>query len=360
MRHYLGIMTGNSMDAVDVALADFSGGGAAIRASHSAPFPAALRDTLQALAGSDTINITALLQAQNDFTDLCAAAANALLATSGAKDNIHAIGCHGQTIAHRPAAAASWQLLSGARLAERTRCDVVCDFRARDLASGGQGAPLAPFFHRYFFARQAPCHIVNIGGIANITTLAADGSIASAYDTGPGMMLLDAWYQQHHSNSGYDKDASWAKQGSVNAPLLQALLAHPYLALPPPKSCGREEFSLALLEKSSTANLPPVDIQATLLEYTAHTIAAAVIAGGSHRVWLCGGGSATPYLVERLAALLPEAAPPQSTAAAGLPPQLVEAAAFAYLAKCHLSGEALAAAGITGGQTRIAGAHYPR
>lgn len=362
---YIGVMTGNSMDAADAVLMDFSaepsGAPAAahtarvLRSAH-APLPAPLREQLRALSSGAPIAVDMLLAAQNELTDACAAAVAQLQA---APDEVRAIGCHGQTIAHRPAAAASWQILNGARLAERTGMDVICDFRARDIASGGQGAPFAPFFHQHFFAAHAPCDVINIGGIANLTRLNAAGELECAYDTGPGMVLMDAWMQRHGS-AAYDDDGAFARQGAVDDALLQRLLAHPYLALPPPKSCGREEFSLALLPDNALP--PPPAVQATLLEFTAQTIAAEVCKGRDKEqpatVFLSGGGSRNGALRARLAELLP--APPRLTADAGLDGQLVEAAAFAYLAKCFMERQPLAAAAVTGGATRLAGAHYPR
>lgn len=346
---YIGVMTGNSMDAADAVLLEFAPS-QPLRLLESAQqlVPAALRTRLHALASGEEMRVSDLLAAQNDLTDLCAEAVAQLGADAA---TVRAIGCHGQSIAHRPAQAATWQILNGARLAERTQMDVVCDFRSRDIASGGQGAPLAPFFHQYFFAAFAPCEVVNIGGIANITRLNAQAQVVHAYDTGPGMVLMDAWMQRQ-GGAAYDRDGAFAQSGSVNAALLQQLLAHPYCARRAPKSCGREEFSLALLDGVA---LPPADVQATLLEFTAQTIAAAV---QEQNVFLCGGGSANAALRARLHALLPSA--PQCTTAAGLAPQWVEAAAFAYLAKCHMEGVPLAAQGVTGGKTRLAGAHYPR
>ena len=353
MNNYtVGVMTGNSMDAADAVLVDFSAAAPRLLKSASVPIDSALTESLRRLANNETVSVTEVLAAQNALTDTCAAAVKALALPPSAAC---AIGCHGQTIAHRPAAAATWQLLSGARLAEQCGLDVICDFRARDIASGGQGAPLAPFFHQYYCAAHVPCAVVNIGGIANITRLAADGTVTHAYDTGPGMLLLDAFYRQNSGTAdGYDKDGALAQQGSVNSELLQTLLAHPYLALPPPKSCGREEFSLALLPDSA-AHLPPADVQATLLEFTARTIAAAAEADTT--VFLCGGGSINATLQQRLTELLPQ--PPQSTDSIGLPAQLVEAAAFAYLACCFLNKTPLVAAPVTGGKTRLAGAYYP-
>ena len=347
--HFIGVMTGNSMDAADAVLWDFAYDVGVVRSAR-APIPAALRAQLQALAHAETVNVRELLAAQNELTDVCVDAVAKLRLTS--RDYyVGAIGCHGQTIAHRPADGATWQLLNGARLAEKTGLNVVCDFRSRDIASGGQGAPLAPFFHAAFFAGKAPCEIINIGGIANITRLNRYGEIAHAYDTGPGMLLMDAWAQKTGAGA-YDEDGALAKQGKVDLALLQRLLAHPYFAQPAPKSCGREEFSLALL--GDVAALPPEDVQATLLEFTARTIADAV---QEKKVYLCGGGSCNAALVARLAELLPAAL--RSTADAGLDPQLVEAAAFAYLAKCHMDGRTLEANAVTGGKTRIAGARYP-
>ncbi len=350
---YIGVMTGNSMDAADAVLMSFADNKkntATVENAASVPIDAPLADTLRHLAQSASIETTTVLAAQNALTDTCAAAVKKLNAPTA---TVRAIGCHGQTIAHRPATAATWQLFNGARMAEQTQIDVICDFRSRDIASGGQGAPFAPFFHQYFFAAHAPCDIINIGGIANITHIDSTGAIAAGYDSGPGMLLLDAWYRRQ-GNNGFDKNGAFAASGNVDTPLLQQLLTLPYFSRPHPKSCGREEFSLAQLP-ASIHNLAAADVQATLLALSAHSIAAAVRA--TEHVFLCGGGSRNTALVAQLQNLLATA--PQLTDTLGIAVEQIEAAAFAYLAKCHIERTPLAAANITGGQTRIAGACYP-
>ena len=363
---YIGVMSGNSMDAADAVSVRIAANDFQVLAAASETIDNALATTLRGLAESPVVAVEQMLTAQNALTEVCARAVAKLPAATAAA----AIGCHGQTLAHRPAAdgtGATWQLLNGALLAEKTGVAVVCDFRARDIATGGEGAPLAPLFHRHFFARHRPCAIVNIGGIANITHLDDNGGGVRGYDTGPGMMLMDEWHRRHHPHDGnrHDTNGDFAASGTVNAPLLEQLLMHAFIARPPPKSCGREEFALSFLANHvcdntmrNISDLPPQDAQATFLEFTAKTITDAVRNVNAPRLFVCGGGSQNKALMRRLEALLPTTSV-QSSAAAGLPPQQVEAALFAWLAKCHVRGEPLQTTAVTGGKPRIAGAYYP-
>lgn len=349
--HTIGMMTGNSMDAADAVLMAVEEGGQCRLLDHNRTIiPPPLADDLKRIAESSQVAIADLLQLQNDITRICAEAASKWQAVTPRP----LIGCHGQTIAHRPDSGATCQLLNGALLAVLTGCDVVADFRAHDIALGGQGAPLAPLFHQHFFGEHAPCDIVNIGGICNITHLNAGGEV-SGYDIGPGMMLLDAWYQRHHAEESvrYDDGGQLARNGRVDNEVLAQLLAHPYFAKSPPKSCGREAFALEKFADCLQA-LSPADGQATLAELTARTIAAAVRAP---QLILCGGGSRNAFLFERITALCPAA--PQLSDAYGCPAELVEAATFAWLAYCHVHRIPIQTQNITGGALHIAGAHYP-
>lgn len=345
-------MTGTSLDAASAALCRAEGGSFSITARAAVPIPPRLAEDLRAsganAAGADVLGKTA--HAANDITRLCADAFFSLNAKHCA-----AVGCHGQTVLHRPECGQTVQLLNGALLAELTGADVVCDFRSRDIAAGGQGAPLAPLFHRAVFAAHAPCAVVNLGGIANITSLSANGA-ARGWDIGPANMLMDAWHRKHRGG-GFDKNGAWAKSGAPDAALLKKLRAHPFLKLPPPKSCGREQFDLRFFEKE-LARPAPQDAQATLLEWTAAETAETIRRAGAKKIFLCGGGARNGALFNRIAEL--SEAETRPTDDAGLDAEYVEAAAFAWLAMAHINGEALDTPPITGARgKRILGARYP-
>jgi anhydro-N-acetylmuramic acid kinase len=279
---------------------------------------------------------------------------------------VRAIGAHGQTVRHRPqqydATGYTIQLAQPALLAELTRIDVVADFRSRDIAAGGQGAPLAPFFHQALFAQagHTVC-ILNIGGIANLTLLPASGAM-QGFDCGPGNAMMDAWCLRH-TGQPYDEGGSWAASGRVLQPLLAALLGEPYFRLAPPKSTGRDLFNAYWLEAhlSGFAGAAPQDVQATLAELTAQACAADVqrLAPALRDLIVCGGGALNTHLMARLQALLPGARV-ASSAAHGLPPLQVEAAAFAWLARKAVRREALELQSTTGAQgARVLGGIYP-
>ncbi|MGI9337225.1 MAG: anhydro-N-acetylmuramic acid kinase [Gammaproteobacteria bacterium] len=354
---YAGIMTGNSMDAADAVLLSVKGGNMQVVASARQTMPRALAKELRHLAEGGEAAAAAFMRAQNKLTKLCAAAFVKLGKPAAA------VGCHGQTICHNPARGFSMQMLNGALLAELTKCDVVCDFRARDIATGGQGAPLAPFFHHAVFAKLAPCAVVNIGGIANITMLEDDGNM-TAWDTGPGCMLMDDWHRQKRGGN-FDSGGRWAAGGKVIAPLLAKWQRRRFFIKPPPKSCGREEFSPALFCDDYRHNTPR-DIQRTLLELTAQAIADAAgvkvankrvikksATTGKMPIYLCGGGARNDYLANRIAAL--SKAPVYLSDSMGIAAEQMEAAAFAWLAMQHLRGKP-----INTTAPRIAGAHYPK
>lgn len=364
---YLGLMSGTSLDGVDGVLVDFSGAGCRVLGHHFAPFPAALRAELLALnrSGPDELHRAAL--AANQLARSYAEVVQALLQATGTPaQQVRAIGAHGQTVRHRPQAfdgtGYTLQLGNPALLAELTGIDVVADFRSRDVAAGGQGAPLVPAFHQGVFGQpgQSRC-VLNIGGISNLSVLRADGQVLG-FDCGPGNALLDHWCQRHRGQP-YDAGGAWAASGHVHAPLLAALQDEPYLQLPPPKSTGRDLFNPEWLEArlQRFADLPAADVQATLTELTASSCASDVVSysNDSNTLIVCGGGAFNTHLMERLAALLPGVAVSTSDAH-GLPPLQVEAAAFAWLAWRAVQREPGNLASVTGAQgPRVLGAIYP-
>jgi anhydro-N-acetylmuramic acid kinase len=362
---FIGLMSGTSVDAVDGVLATFDGDapGAPVRtvAFASRPMPAALRAELLALQqpGPDELARAAL--ATVALTDLYAEVALELAGRAQAP--VAAIGAHGQTVRHRPELGYTLQLIDGARLAERTGLVTVVDLRSADVAAGGQGAPLVPAFHALAFAsatrRRA---VVNIGGIANVSLLPAGGGTVTGFDTGPGNLLMDGWCERH-LGAPFDRAGTWAAGGRVDAALLARLRDEPYFALPAPKSTGRDLFTMAWLDArlATLAAAPaPRDVQATLAELTATTIADACRAFDAQEARVCGGGAHNAHLMARLAALLTPAAV-SGTDALGVDPGAVEALAFAWLARERLAGRAANLPAVTGARgPRVLGAvHAP-
>lgn len=365
---YIGLMSGTSIDGVDGVLADFGGGRLQVLAHASAAFSTSLRAQLLALnsPGDNELHraalaANALMRVYADVTAQLLKASNA-----DAKD-VAAIGAHGQTVRHRPqefdATGYTIQLGNPALLAELTGMAVVADFRSRDVAAGGQGAPLAPFFHRAVFARSGETvGVVNIGGISNLTVLRAGGT-QLGFDCGPGNGLMDAWCLRHQGRT-FDDQGAWAAGGRVVAPLLEAMLADPYFAKAPPKSTGRDLFNAQWLDRhvAPFAGEAAGDVQSTLAELTATAIANDVIRHEPHlrRLIVCGGGALNAHLMGRLRALVPHAQVIASDEA-GLPPLQVEAAAFAWLARQCVRSEPLQLQSTTGAQgARVLGAIYPR
>jgi anhydro-N-acetylmuramic acid kinase len=353
--YYVGLMSGTSMDALDLVLVDFAEHPLQLVAHLSHPLPAGLRQRLSDLTRADGNELERMAQADIHFGRFSAESIHELLSGSGIDPaRIAAIGSHGQTIRHAPLASPPYtvQIGDGNTIAQATGITTVSDFRRRDMAAGGQGAPLVPAFHAALFRSSAGDRVVlNIGGIANISILpaAADAPV-SGFDTGPGNMLLDGWSQQIRGEP-YDEDGAWGRSGSVNLPLLDALLADPYFALAPPKSTGREHFNPGWLQNRLTRELPAEDVQATLVELSARSIAAAIdrYTPGRSEVLVCGGGAYNRYLMERLAAALPQS-PLCTTEAYGLAPRWVEATAFAWLARQtmhHLPGNLPSVTGAT-------------
>ena len=365
---YIGLMSGTSLDGVDGILADFSSSPLRVLAHVALPFDDDLKVELLALntPGADELHRAAL--AANALVRVYAQVVSKLLAHSGVPAlHVRAIGAHGQTVRHRPqefdGTGYTLQLNSPALLAELTGIDVIADFRSRDVAAGGQGAPLAPLFHAGVFSQPgADVFVLNLGGISNLSVLAAEGGIVG-FDCGPGNSLMDHWCQ-HHTGRAYDADGVWAASGKVDAHLLTALLDAPYFALPAPKSTGRDLFNPAWLavNLANFASLAPVDVQTTLAELTAITCASCVrsYGGTDGTLIVCGGGAFNRHLMRRLADLLPGMAV-QSSQMHGLAPLQVEAAAFAWLAQQFIQGQAAGLSAVTGARgPRVLGAMYPR
>jgi anhydro-N-acetylmuramic acid kinase len=356
--HYIGLMSGTSVDGIDAALVSIPANGQlALLTTHQHPFPATVRDAIEALMqpGQNEIEREGELDVQ--LGRLFAEAANTLLAKSGIDaSRIRAIGCHGQTIRHRPHATHPFtrQIGNPSVIAEDTGITTVADFRARDLAAGGEGAPLVPAFHHWLFRKPGVNRaIVNIGGIANITWLpATENSATLGFDTGPGNTLLDQWIARHRSEA-YDRDGAWAGSGRIHEGLLAQLMADEYFSKAPPKSTGREHFNLAWLEQRLADKPAPEDIQATLAELTAASIVRGMnfLPDKIAEIYVCGGGSHNRHLLARLRALLP-GIPVATTGVLGLDPDWVEAAAFAWLAHQTLAGHA-------GNLPSVTGARHP-
>ena len=357
---YAGVMSGTSLDGVDAVVAEFAGAACRVLGFVSLPFAPELRAELLALQAPCTDEIARAARAGNALADLYAQAILGAAVVAGtAPAELRAAGVHGQTIRHRPAEGWTLQLNNPARVAERCRVAVVADFRSRDVAAGGQGAPLVPAFHAAVFGGAVHRAIVNVGGIANVTDLPPGGTVRG-FDTGPGNVLLDLWHARHRGGT-FDAGGAWARAGRVDAGLLAQLLAEPFLALPPPRSTGRDLFNAPWLDARLAGHrVAAVDVQATLLAYTARSIADAieVHCGAAREVLVCGGGARNAALLERLGAELG----PRSvvtTAAAGVPPEQVEALAFAWLARETLAGRPGNLPAVTGADgRRVLGALY--
>ena len=343
---YVGLMSGTSVDAVDAALVEFSASAPQLRATHSHPIPAALRDELLALAGPGADELERMARADIALGQLFADAALALLRHAGCRaTDVRAVGSHGQTLRHLPdgAFATSVQIGDPNTIAQRTGITTVADFRRRDMAAGGQGAPLAPALHATILRSPSVTRaVVNIGGIANTTILPRTARAAVlGFDTGPGNGLLDAW-ARHHGHGSWDEKGQWARSGRLDEDLLEVLADDPYIVRPAPKSTGREYFSLSWLNErlTSRSTIPAVDVQRTLCEFTVQTIARATLEAATDigEVLVCGGGVHNAFLMERLQLAFADV-PVRSTADSGIDPDWVEAIAFAWLAKQTLEGK---------------------
>ena len=358
---YVGLMSGTSLDGVDAVLADFESGKPRLIADAYLAFDAALRLELLALNSPGENEIDRAARVGNELARNYAAAVSAVLAGSKTPaSSVRAIGCHGQTIRHRPERGYTTQIGNAALLAELTGIRVVADFRSREVAAGGQGAPLAPAFHAALFADPAEDRVtINLGGIANLTFLNSDGNV-SGFDSGPGNCLLDLWASRH-LGTPHDAGGSWAAGGQAIAGLLERMLQEPYFAAAPPKSTGRDLFNENWLRGKLRGGEDPQAVQATLLELTARSLANALArhGAGARRIIVCGGGAKNDALMRRLAELAAPAAL-ETSDRHGIDPQLVEAAAFAWLAKRALEGQAGNLPSVTGARgARVLGAIYP-
>ena len=372
---FVGLISGTSADGIDAALVRFSHGADGARdkvelvRGRTYAWDEALRARLVALGqGADANSLDELGTLDVRIAEAFADATLRLLADAGVDaGEIVAIGSHGQTVRHRPEGARldgrhpfTWQLGDGNLIAERTRIVTVADFRRRDVAAGGHGAPLLPALHAALL-QHADEHraVLNLGGIANFTLLPAEGTVRG-FDTGPANCLLDAWCLRHTGRS-FDADGAFAARGQLDAELLVRLLDEPWFMLPPPKSTGREHFHLDWLERRLDGDEAPADVQATLLELSAITIADALRAQqpDTARVLACGGGVHNPRLLERIAAQLPGVIV-ESTARHGVDPDFVEAMGFAWLARQTLAGLPGNLPGVTGARgPRVLGAIHP-
>ncbi len=371
MNLYIGLMSGTSLDGVDGVLVDLGARQAPSVLAHAhAPFDKGLRAQLLDLngaGGTDELHRAAL--AAHDLGVAYASVVATLLERATvASVQIVAIGAHGQTVRHQPrseggrACGYTIQLLDGALLAELSGIDVICDFRSRDVAAGGQGAPLVPAFHAAMFASSVDRAVLNLGGIANLTLLPATGPVIG-FDCGPANGLLDGWCERH-LGAAFDDNGRFAASAAPDAPLLAHLLAEPYFALPPPKSTGRDLFNRAWLDAQLALGtpLPPAVVQSTLAALVASSVVTDLQqwAPDTRELFVCGGGAFNGDLMARLQASLPRTQV-HTTSALGMPPDQVEACAFAWLADAfvqHRTGNLPAVTGARG--LRPLGALYPR
>ena len=360
-RLYVGLMSGTSLDGADAALVDFSSGAPRTLAFATVPFAPELRERILALCepGRDPLDLAATVMIE--LSELYANAVEGAIAAGGApRERIVAIGCHGQTVRHRPDLGYTIQLNDPARLAELTGIDVVADFRRRDMAAGGQGAPLVPAFHEAVFRHPVRSRaVVNIGGISNVTWL-TPGQRTIGFDCGPGNVLLDGWARKHLGKQ-FDEDGRWAAQGRTDSGLLARLMSEPFLQSAPPKSTGRELFRLAWLEDRLEGGYCPADVQATLTDFTARSIVGAIdrFCAATDEIYLAGGGARNGALVERIAAMA-GGRPVAPTDALGVPTAHVESMAFAWLAMKCVKREPIDLTAITGARApRVLGAVYP-
>lgn len=331
---FLGLMSGTSLDGIDVVAVDFSGKKLRLLGHHFLAYPEELREELLGLSAPGANEIERAGKVSLTLAKLYAQATLELLdAYDISRDIIEALGVHGQTVRHRPNEGWSLQLNAPALVAELTGLDVVADFRSRDLAAGGEGAPLVPGFHAALFSSNTVARaIVNLGGIANVTLLPPRNKHylrASGFDCGPANVLLDAWANKHLGKP-FDENGAWAATGTVNTTLLEKLLSHPYFAKPAPKSTGREDFNLAWLE-SLTEGINPADVERTLISLTAKTVALAC--KKAPEVYLCGGGTKNALLFKEIQNELSPTSEVFSTEVLGVDPMHVEAMAFAWLAR---------------------------
>ena len=367
---YIGLMSGTSLDGIDAVLAKIGPNGeASALDAISAPFSPELRKALFELQSPGPNELHREKQAGNVLALAYAQAVSQLLNKANLQaSDIAAIGAHGQTIRHQPHLgdmAYTHQTLNPALLAEKTGIDVIADFRSRDLAAGGHGAPLVPAFHAQQFVEDKNLAILNIGGIANFTLLPKDGQV-TGFDCGPGNMLMDAWIHEHQGNP-FDENGNWALQGKVNEALLAKMLADPFFSKAPPKSTGRDDFHLEWLqEKLNGDNFLCEDVQATLLHLTAHSAleALARYAPQTQKLIICGGGARNHALMNLFKVksqhFFKQPLEITTSDSAGIDPQLVEGLAFAWLAWAYKEKRPANLPAVTGAKgSRILGACYP-
>jgi anhydro-N-acetylmuramic acid kinase len=356
--HYIGLMSGTSMDGIDAVVASFDDTGINIVATHERPYPETLRYALLKAVATPVDqpldNVGSLdRQVGECFRD----AALEVLEQSGiAAEEIRAIGSHGQTVRHQPDAVTPYTLQIGNPdlVAAGTGITTVADFRSADIAAGGQGAPLVPPFHQWLFGSADTDRVIlNIGGIANITAIKSDGSPVIGFDTGPGNTLLDRWVQKHRKEP-FDRNGDWAATGACANGLLEQLMSFGYFDLPPPKSTGLEDFNLDWLQQYQLASYRPVDVQATLSELTAKSVSDAIgrYVPETTELFVCGGGAHNEDILSRLRRRLPDTTI-DTTAVIGLHPDWVEAAAFAWLAMRTINKQTGNLPSVTGARRKV-------
>jgi anhydro-N-acetylmuramic acid kinase len=352
---FIGLMSGTSIDSIDAGLLEINHNEFLLLESHNHEIPTELKSSLETLCTAEKFSVDEFGGCDRQLGELFADATIALLHKAGlSKSRITAIGSHGQTVRHRPTSdhngPFTLQIGDPNIIALKTGITTVADFRRKDMAAGGQAAPLAPVFHQAFFSdNRLSRAVINIGGISNLSKLSPIEDLIG-FDLGPGNRLMDAW-SQRHLNEEYDKNGHWAAAGTVNRKLLTDLLAHPYLSLKFPKSTGREDFNIEWLDTLLTQypELEAQSVQATLLEFTAESIASATLEIFTpDEIYICGGGALNTTLMKRIQALFGEK-PVQSTQSLGIDPQWVEAAGFAWLAKRRIEN-------LTGNCTTVTGA----
>ena len=357
---YIGLMSGTSLDGIDAVLSRFNHDQPEVLEVHYQPLETELRHKIKTLIQPGENEINRLMALDVELGDYFAEAANQLLTKSGIKkEQVRAIGSHGQTIRHFPATEypTTLQIADPNIIAEKTGITTVADFRRRDMAAGGQGAPLVPAFHAEVFrSKKLNRVILNLGGIANITILAADPVMpVKGFDTGPASTLMNHWSQQQQNNT-FDDKGSWAGSGTINNDFLTALLADDYFKLQPPKSTGTEYFNPGWLTArlSEFPFLAAEDVQATLCEFTAVSITNDIqkYAADTHEIYVCGGGVHNNYLLQRIQQHL-QGIPVQSTAKLGINPDYVEAITFAWLAKKTLEHKPGNLPDVTGAQHEV-------
>ena len=364
--YYIGIMSGTSLDGIDTVVTEISADGRLRVLSHiEYPLHPTLRKTYLDLQQSSNDELHTEALAANELAKAYAQSVTMALKKAGIEvSNIVALGAHGQTIRHQPDQGYTLQSLNPALLAELTGIDVIADFRSRDIAAGGQGAPLVPAFHAKQFGRNDDVAVLNIGGISNLSIIHSNRQIStSGFDCGPGNMLMDQWIQKHRQLP-FDENGQWAAIGKPIPELLESFLSDPYFTKIPPKSSGRDLFNDTWLEhhihQARQENASPEDVQATLLQLTAQSIARDLKAYAPEvkRLIICGGGSKNTHLVNAISHLCPQSITDSKDY--GLDSQTVEAAAFAWLAWCHKTKQPANLPAVTGAiGPRILGALYP-